>query len=54
MADEPKIIFSMIGVSKRIERKEILRNISLSFYYGATRNRTSPPARLCANASRKE
>jgi sulfate-transporting ATPase len=35
MADEPKIIFSMIGVSKRIERKEILRNISLSFYYGA-------------------
>jgi sulfate-transporting ATPase len=35
MPDEPKIIFSMIGVSKRIERKEILRDISLSFYYGA-------------------
>ena len=34
-AEEPKIIFSMIGVSKRIERKEILRDISLSFYYGA-------------------
>ena len=33
--DEPKIIFSMIGVSKKIERKEILRDISLSFYYGA-------------------
>jgi len=33
--DEPKIIFSMIGVSKKIERKEILREISLSFYYGA-------------------
>jgi len=33
--EEPKIIFSMIGVSKRIERKEILRDISLSFYYGA-------------------
>jgi len=33
--EEPKIIFSMIGVSKRHERKEILRDISLSFYYGA-------------------
>jgi energy-dependent translational throttle protein EttA len=31
----PKIIFSMISVSKKIERKEILRDISLSFYYGA-------------------
>ena len=31
----PKIIFSMLGVSKKIERKEILRDISLSFYYGA-------------------
>ena len=33
--EEPKVIFSMIGVSKKIERKEILRDISLSFYYGA-------------------
>ena len=33
--DEPKIIFSMLEVSKKIERKEILRDISLSFYYGA-------------------
>jgi len=33
--EEPKVIFSMIDVSKKIERKEILRNISLSFYYGA-------------------
>ncbi|MCF7687837.1 MAG: energy-dependent translational throttle protein EttA [Cephaloticoccus sp.] len=33
--DTPKIIFSMIRVSKKIERKEILRDISLSFYYGA-------------------
>ena len=33
--EEPKIIFSLIGVSKKIERKEILRDISLSFYYGA-------------------
>ncbi|HLP01786.1 MAG TPA: energy-dependent translational throttle protein EttA [Opitutaceae bacterium] len=34
-AEEPKIIFSMLGVSKRHERKEVLRDISLSFYYGA-------------------
>ncbi len=34
-SDDPKVIFSMIGVSKKIERKEILRDISLSFYYGA-------------------
>ncbi len=33
--EEPKIIFSMIGVSKKIERKEILRDVSLSFFYGA-------------------
>jgi energy-dependent translational throttle protein EttA len=33
--DNPKIIFSMVGVSKKIERKEILRDISLSFFYGA-------------------
>jgi len=31
----PKIIFSMLGVSKKIERKEILRDISLSFFFGA-------------------
>lgn len=34
-ADEPKVIFSMIRVSKKIERKEILRDVSLSFFYGA-------------------
>jgi ATPase subunit of ABC transporter with duplicated ATPase domains len=33
--EEPKVIFSMIGVSKKIERKEILRDISLSFFPGA-------------------
>lgn len=33
--EAPKIIFSMLGVSKKIERKEILRDISLSLYYGA-------------------
>lgn len=32
---EPKVIFSMIRVSKKIERKEILRDVSLSFYHGA-------------------
>ena len=31
----PQIIFSMIGVSKKHERKEIIRDISLSFFYGA-------------------
>jgi len=30
--EAPKIIFSMLGVSKKIERKEILRDISLSFF----------------------
>ena len=34
-SEEPKIIFSMIRVSKKIERKEILRDVSLSFYHGA-------------------
>ncbi len=33
--ETPKIIFSMMGVSKKIERREILRDVSLSFYYGA-------------------
>jgi energy-dependent translational throttle protein EttA len=33
--EAPLIIFSMLGVSKKIERKEILRDISLSFFYGA-------------------
>ena len=34
-AEAPTVIFSMIGVSKKHERKEILRDISLSFFYGA-------------------
>ncbi len=35
--DDKKIIFSMVGVSKTIEQnqKQILKNIYLSFYYGA-------------------
>jgi ATPase subunit of ABC transporter with duplicated ATPase domains len=35
MPVDPKIIFSMMRVSKRIERKEILRDRTLSVYYGA-------------------
>src|SRR2546421_4188288 len=35
-ADEPnKIIYSMIGVSKRYDQKVILNNIYLSYFYGA-------------------
>ena len=35
--DDKKIIFSMVGVSKTIEQtqKQVLRNIYLSFFYGA-------------------
>ena len=37
MADDKKIIFSMVGVSKVIpqNQKQILKNIYLSFFYGA-------------------
>lgn len=35
MADEPKIIFTMSRVSKAHEKKPIIKDISLSFYYGA-------------------
>ena len=37
MADDKKIIFSMVGVSKTIQQnqKRILNNIYLSFFYGA-------------------
>jgi len=33
--DTTRIIYSMIGVSKEIERRKILEDISLSYYYGA-------------------
>ena len=35
--DDKKIIFSMVGVSKTIQQnqKQILKNIYLSFFYGA-------------------
>ena len=32
---DTQIIYSMMGVSKTINRKEIIKDISLSFYYGA-------------------
>src|SRR5258708_3974894 len=37
MADESpnKVIYSMIGVSKRYEKKVVLNNIYLSYFYGA-------------------
>ncbi|MEK9618709.1 MAG: energy-dependent translational throttle protein EttA [Flavobacteriales bacterium] len=36
MSDDKKIIFSMVGVSKQTpEGKQILKNINLSFFYGA-------------------
>ena len=36
MADDKKIIFSMVGVSKSFSlQKKVLNNIYLSFYYGA-------------------
>ena len=33
--DTEKIIFSMMGVSKTINKRTIIKDISLSFYYGA-------------------
>ena len=36
MADDKKIIFSMVGVSKSFSpQKRVLNNIYLSFFYGA-------------------
>jgi len=36
MADDKKIIFSMVGVSKIYPpQKQVLKNIYLSFFYGA-------------------
>ena len=34
-ADEQKVIFSMVGVSKSHGQKTVLRDISLGFFYGA-------------------
>ena len=36
MADDKKVIFSMVGVSKTYPpQKQVLKNIYLSFFYGA-------------------
>ena len=36
MSDDKKIIFSMVGVSKNTPQgKQIIKNIHLSFFYGA-------------------
>ncbi|HAA77653.1 TPA: energy-dependent translational throttle protein EttA [Candidatus Latescibacteria bacterium] len=35
MSDEPKIIYSMVRVSKFYDKKPIIENISLSYFYGA-------------------
>jgi ATP-binding cassette ChvD family protein len=35
MAEENKVIYSMLGVSKTVERKQVLRDINLSYFYGA-------------------
>ncbi len=35
MADDKKVIFSMVGVSKTYPpQKQVLKNIYLSFFYG--------------------
>ena len=35
MSDEPKVIYSMIRVSKYYDKKPIIENINLSYFYGA-------------------
>ena len=35
MSDGPKIIYSMLGVSKTIDKRTIIKDISLSYFYGA-------------------
>ena len=35
MSEEKKVIFSMVGVSKSYENKQVLKEIYLSFFYGA-------------------
>ena len=32
--NETQIIYSMMNVSKEIDRKQILKDISISYYYG--------------------
>ncbi|MFK7787936.1 MAG: ATP-binding cassette domain-containing protein, partial [Phycisphaeraceae bacterium] len=35
MADETKIIYTMLNVSKEHDRKKVLKDVNLSYYYGA-------------------
>ena len=35
MSDEPKVIYSMVRVSKFYDKKPIIENINLSYFYGA-------------------
>ena len=35
MSEGPKIIYSMLGVSKTIDKRTIIKDISLSYFYGA-------------------
>ena len=35
MADETKIIYTMIDVSKEYDRKQVLKGVNLSYFYGA-------------------
>ena len=35
MLDDKKVIFSMVGLSKSFNNKEVLKDIYLSFFYGA-------------------
>ena len=35
MSDDKQIIFSMVGISKSFDNKQILKEIYLSFFYGA-------------------
>ncbi len=35
MSEEKKVIFSMVGISKSYENKQVLKEIYLSFFYGA-------------------
>ena len=49
-SDEPnKVIYSMIGVTKRYDQKAILKDIYLSYFYGAKIGVTRPQ-RLRAKA----
>ena len=44
--DEPnKVIYSMVGVGKFHGTKQVLKDIYLGYFYGAT-NQTPPPSTL--------